>query len=130
MVMFFALIKLTAHTNWKEDAYVLKLDTMNWSTISVSVPNWIAVGYINAVYSSASTSVHIWGGSTASYAQQSQMLTIAVNGSTSVVANIGVAMDSYTGINVAGSILFYGGHVDAYYNTLYDYEVSSKQYIC
>jgi len=103
------------------DLYFFNLTSRTWRTVSSNIAGWSAVMFINAVYSPASGSVHMWSGADASYYRKDQLLTVHYLGNTSV-STAGVVMDSYTGTAVRGNIVFYGGHNDQYYNTVYRYQ--------
>jgi len=99
------------------------LTSSTWATISTSVPSWVGVRWIQAVYSATTQSILVWAGSQANYLKQTQMLIVSASGVPTVVANLGVQRDSYSGIQVGTSIIYYGGNFGAFFNTLYDYEV-------
>lgn len=93
-----------------EDLYLLNLTSSTWTTWTPSgLASWAAVEYINAVHSPQSNGIYVWGGSDGK-GQKSQFLSLDLIAGNASVYDTGVKIDSCTGVNVFGSILWYGGH--------------------
>lgn len=56
------------------------------------------------------------------------MLAIAADGSTTIT-NPTVAIDSYSVSAFADTVLYYGGHYDQYYATLYEFQVTTRLHL-
>jgi len=96
---------------------------MAWITISNNVTTWTGVRFIQGVYSNATSSVYIWGGSDILFTKHPQRLIVPSYDPASVISNLGAQRDSYSVGLVGTSLVFYGGNDAVYFNTVYDYEV-------
>lgn len=106
------------------DLYTFSFDTNTWSLVSNNVPDWSPVAFISAAYLTVTSQVYIWAGTTTTWDRPLQMLAIAADGSTTIT-NPTVAIDSYSVSAFADTVLYYGGHYDQYYATLYEFQVTT-----